>query len=43
MSPYTDAYNVIKNVPIVQSATAYENPETVDTKNLILNEAICME
>jgi hypothetical protein len=42
VSPYTDAYEVMKSVPIVQAATAYDNPETGETTTLILNEAIWM-
>ncbi len=42
VSPYTDAYNAIKSVPIVQAATAYNNPETGVTSILVLNEAIWM-
>ena len=42
VSPYTDAYEAIKSVPIVQAATAYDNPETGETSILILNEAIWM-
>ena len=38
IAPYTDAYNTIKTVPMVQAATAYKNPETGDTRILILNE-----
>jgi hypothetical protein len=40
VSPYTDTYEAIKSVPIVQAATAYDNPETGETTILILNEAI---
>ena len=40
--PYTDTYEAIKSVPIVQAATAYDNPETGETTILILNEAIWM-
>ena len=39
---YTDTYESIKSVPIVQSSTEYENPETGETTILILNEEICM-
>ena len=42
VSPYTDTYEAIKSVPIVQAATAYDNPETGETTILILNEAIWM-
>jgi hypothetical protein len=42
VSPYTDAYEAIKSVPIVQAATAYDDPETGETSILILNEAIWM-
>ena len=41
-APYTDAYNIIKAVPIVKAATAYDNPNTGETTILILNEAIWM-
>ena len=40
VAPYTDAYDIIKEVPIVQADTAYENPETGETTILILNKAI---
>ena len=43
VAPYTDAYETIKAVPIVQAATAYRNPETGDNTILILNKAICMD
>jgi len=42
VSPYTDAYEAIKSVPIVQAATAHDNLETGETNILILNEAIWM-
>ena len=42
VTPYTDAYEAIKSVPIVQAATAYDNPETGECTILILNEAIWM-
>jgi hypothetical protein len=42
VSPYTEAYESIKSVPIVQAATAYDNPETGETYILILNQAIWM-
>ena len=42
VSPYTDAYEAIKSVPIVQATTAYENPETGETTILVFNEAIWM-
>ena len=41
-APYTDAYETIKSVPIVQANTAYDNPKTGETTILILNEAIWM-
>jgi hypothetical protein len=40
--PYTEAYEVIKSVPILQAATAYDSTETGETTILILNEAIWM-
>ena len=40
--PYTDAYNTINAVPIVQAATAYDNTETGETTILILNKPILM-
>ena len=39
---YTDAYETIKVVSIVQEATAYDNPDTGETTILILNKAIWM-
>jgi hypothetical protein len=42
VSPYTEAYEAIKSVPIVQAATAYDNRDTGETTILILNEAIWM-
>ena len=42
VAPYTEAYDTIKAVPIVQAATEYDNPETWDTTILIINEAIWM-
>ena len=38
VAPYTDAYETIKAVPIVQAATSHNNPETGDTTILILNK-----
>ena len=42
VSPYTDTYEAIKSVPIVQAGTAYNNAETGDTLILVFNEAIWM-
>jgi hypothetical protein len=42
VSPYTEAYEAIKSVPIVQAATAYDNTDTGETTILILNKAIWM-
>ena len=42
VATYTDTYNTIKVVPIVQAATSYYNADTRDTTILIINEAICM-
>ena len=42
VAPYTEAYETINAVPIVQSATAYNNSETGETTILILNKEICM-
>jgi hypothetical protein len=42
MLPYTEAYDAIKSVPIVQAATVYDNRDTGETMILILNEAIWM-
>jgi hypothetical protein len=38
--PYTEAYEAIKSVPIVQAATAYDNRDTGEITILILNKAI---
>jgi hypothetical protein len=42
VSPYTEAHEAIRSVPIVQAATAYNNRDTGKTTILILNEAIRM-
>ncbi len=42
VSPYTEAHEAIRSVPIVQAATAYNNRDTGKTTILILNEAIWM-
>lgn len=42
VSPYTDAYDSIKNVPIVQAATAWTSEETGETVILVFNEALWM-
>jgi hypothetical protein len=42
VSPYTEAYEAIKSVPIVQAATAYDDTETGESTILIMNEAIWM-
>ena len=38
--PYTNVYEAIKIVTIVQADTVYDNPETGEAKIIILNEAI---
>jgi hypothetical protein len=42
VSLYTEAYEAIKSVPIVQAATVYDNKDIGETTILILNEAIWM-
>ena len=42
VSPYRDDYSPIKNVPIIQAATAYQSEYTGQTYILILNEALWM-
>ena len=42
VSPYRDDYASIKNVPIVQAATAYQSHYTGQVYILILNEALWM-
>ena len=42
ISPYRDHYTSIKNVSIVQGATAYQSPYTGQVYILILNEALWM-
>jgi len=42
VSPYRDDYAPIKNVPIVQAATAYQSKYTGQVYILILNEALWM-
>ena len=42
VSPYTEAYKPIQNVPIVQAATAWQSPQTGQIYILIFNEALWM-
>jgi hypothetical protein len=42
VSPYTDTYTPIRNVPIVTGATAWTCPNTSETFILIMNEALWM-
>jgi hypothetical protein len=42
VSPCTETYEAIKSAPIVQAATAYDNPATGETTIFILNEAMWM-
>ena len=42
VSPYRDDYSPVKNVPIVQAATAYQSPHTGQVYILIFNEALWM-
>ena len=42
VTPYTDTYEIIKAVPTVQAATAYNNTGTGETKIRILDKAIWM-
>ena len=42
VAPYNDTCKTIKEVPIVQAAKPYDNPEIGETTILILNEAIWM-
>ena len=40
VAPYTDTYDSIKGVPVVQAATAWTSPETSQTYVLIFNEGL---
>ena len=42
VTPYHPEYNPIQNVPIVQAAAAYTDPDTGRTSILIINEALYM-
>ena len=42
VSPYSDNYEAVKNVPIVHAATAWQSRETGQTYILILHEALWM-
>ena len=42
MSPYTDEYETIKNVPIVSAATSLTSLELVETFIIILHEGMWM-
>ena len=37
VAPYNDEYETIKAVPIIQAATAYDNPDTWETTIIIRN------
>ena len=40
--PYTDEYESLKSVQILQAAKSYVNPDNLYTTILILDEVICM-
>mgnify|MGYP003306013604 FL=1 len=42
VSPYTDSYSPIKNVPIVKAATLWQSPNTRQSYILVFNEALYM-
>ena len=42
MSPYTDEYEEIKNVPIVSAATSWTSLELAETFIIIMHEGLCM-
>ena len=42
VSPYTDDYEAVKNVPIVHAATAWQSPVTGQTYILVFNEVLWM-
>ena len=42
VSPYTDTYESVKNVPIVNAATAWQSPLTGQTYILVMNEVLWM-
>jgi hypothetical protein len=42
VSPFTDSYDAIRSVPIVQAATAWTNPSTGETYILVFNEGLWM-
>ena len=42
VATYTDAYETILAVPIFQTATAYDNPDTGENTIIILNKAVWM-
>ena len=42
VSPYTDAYDSIKNVPIVSAGTAWTSNQTGQTYILVFNEGLWM-
>ena len=43
MSPYTEAYDAIKNIPIVLVATAWTSLESTETYIIVLNEGLWMQ
>ena len=42
VSPYTDEYEAIKNVPIVSAATSWSSSELAETFIIILHEGLWM-
>ena len=42
VSPYTDAYEAIKSVPIATAGTAWTSTETGETYMIVFHEGICM-
>ena len=42
VSPYTDDYEAVQNVPIVHAATAWQSPVTGQTYILVFHEVLWM-
>jgi hypothetical protein len=39
VSPFSNEYDALTNIPVVKAATAYDDPETGDTYILVMGEA----
>ena len=43
VSPYTETYDAINNIPIVSAATAWTSLDSIETYILVFNEGLWMQ